>query len=647
MIATVFAAATLAFGAGDIHLPDQTTGETPCVLLIHGGGWTGMCRRDVVGIADFLRRDLGCVVYNVDYRLATKATPWPACGEDCVAAAKQMFTDDFAKASGVRPRQIWIIGGSAGGHLALWTGLSLPAEQVAGIVSISGIADLGPDFACHPGRYRALFGGQEPTVARMRLANPIHLIRTNGPKVLCTHARGDKVVPIESARAFEQAYRAAGNEIDFHEYPTTCERGLTGHCIWIPGSKPHRLIPMLERRIACFMRPPEIPEPRPLRFGVMADVHVDRSHFSEAGGGHSVRILRQALRLLRNRSVDGVVVCGDLTQDGRIAELQRFAATWWEVFPDDRRPDGGRVERIFAFGDHDVERPFLLQKHWPEQLNDPKVVDDLRKTHIAFVDRAKVWKDVFREDFAPIGRRTVKGYDFVVAHLVNKDEDGLRYADPLHIPGLEAFFATNAFDRTKPFFYVQHKLPRGTVGGPHQTGQDAGRTTAVLARYPNAVGFCGHKHRSATEELSLWQGAFTQVQSPALATLLTAAGRENSRCSCEAPCSTPPQQMEAIDSRADGAQVLVVTVHSDRLEIERLDVLHGGEAVAAPWTVRLPNDGSAAYAARGARAPVPRFAAGTKVSVCRRLGKDRAGTVMKQVVVSFRRHGRRGPTIMK
>ena len=268
MISTIFAAAMLTLGAGDIHLPERTTAETPCVLLIHGGGWTGMSRKDVVGIADFLRRDLGCVVYNVDYRLATKATPWPACGEDCVAAAKRMFTDDFAQASGVRPRQIWIVGGSAGGHLALWTGLSLPAEQVAGIVSISGIADTGPDFACNPGRYRELFGGQEPTVERMRSANPIHLIRPNGPKVLCTHARGDKVVPIESARAFEKAYRAAGNEIDFHEYPTTYERGLTGHCIWIPGSKPHRLIPMLERRIAYFMRPSEIPEPRPVKSAV-------------------------------------------------------------------------------------------------------------------------------------------------------------------------------------------------------------------------------------------------------------------------------------------------------------------------------------------------------------------------------------------
>jgi len=372
-----------------------------------------------------------------------------------------------------------------------------------------------------------------------------------------------------------------------------------------------------------------------LRFGVLADVHIDERHFAESGGGHSVEVFRRALRCLDARRVDGVVICGDLTQEGRIAELQRLAATWREVYPDDRRSDGARVERLFAFGDHDVEKPYILLKYFPQHLKNPDVIADLRANHIAYVDRAKVWESVFHEKFAPIVRKRVKGYDFVLAHLVNLDEDGMRYADALHIPGLEAFFATNAFDRTRPFFYVQHKIPKGTVGGSHQSGQDSGRTSAVLSRYPNAVGFCGHKHRTATEELSLWQGAFTQVQAPALATLLTAAGRENSRCSCEAPCSTPPQQMEAIDTRRDGSQALVVSVWRDRLEIERIDVLHDGAAVAEPWLVSLPNDGSAAYERRGKCAPVPQFAAGAKVAVKTRRGKDRSGMETDQVVVTF------------
>ena len=371
-----------------------------------------------------------------------------------------------------------------------------------------------------------------------------------------------------------------------------------------------------------------------LRFGVLGDVHIDQRRFGEPDGGRSVARFRQALRILGARAVDGIVIAGDLTQDGSIAELKRLEATWREVFPKGCRFDGQPIERLFAFGDHDVEKPYYYLKYQPEILKDPWMIDYLTTNHIAYVDRAKVWKDVFGEEFAPIMRKTVKGYDFVLAHLVNADEDGLRYADPLHIPGLEEFFATNSFDQTKPFFYVQHKIPRGTVGGPYQTGQDSGRTSAILSRCPNAVGFNGHKHRAATEELSLWQGAFTQIQAPGLASLLTAAGRENGKCSCEAPCSTPPQQMEQLDGLADG-HAMIVSVYPNRLLIERVDILHNGEPVAEPWTVPWPNDGSAAYEVRGKTAGVPRFGAEAKVSVATRRGKDRAGTETDQVVVSF------------
>ena len=166
----------------------------------------------------------------------------------------------------------------------------------------------------------------------------------------------------------------------------------------------------------------------------------------------------------------------------------------------------------------------------------------------------------------------------------------MRYADPLHIPGLEEFFATNTFDSVKPFFYVQHKIPKGTVGGPTQTGQDSGRTSVLLAKHPTAISINGHKHRTATEELSLWQGAFTAIQSPALFTLLTAAGRENGRCSCDAALSDPPQQMQQINTIPDGSHALFLTIWPDRIVVDRVDVIHGGEPVAALDGVSLSID---------------------------------------------------------
>lgn len=376
------------------------------------------------------------------------------------------------------------------------------------------------------------------------------------------------------------------------------------------------------------------------RFGIISDIHLDlgciplKRVFGD--GGHSERVFRTALECLRSRGVDGVVLSGDMTRIGQISELRRVGEIWREVFPNDQRPDGGHVERLFVFGDHEIETFDSKDDGYLKWfINEKLDIEKIRAGDIAENDRAKQWKAAFGEEFAPIRRKTVKGYDFVLANIVTTKEEGLRPGQPLHIPGLEEFFATNHFDAVKPFFYVQHKIPRGTVGGPYQSGQDSGRTTAVLSRYPNAVGFCGHKHRTATEELSLWQGAFTQVQVPALATLLTAAGRENGRCSCEAPLSSPPQQMPQIDTTRDGSQALILSIYTDRLVFERVDVLAGGERVAEPWIVKWPNDGSSAYAARGRVAAVPQFADGAKVKVEKIRGKNRSGAEVDQVRVSF------------
>jgi hypothetical protein len=84
--------------------------------------------------------------------------------------------------------------------------------------------------------------------------NPVLKIKPGMPPVLCTHASGDKVVPISSHRAFADAYRAAGNDCTFFEYPCDIREGLTGHCLWIPKTSPRRLIPELESQIAYFMK---------------------------------------------------------------------------------------------------------------------------------------------------------------------------------------------------------------------------------------------------------------------------------------------------------------------------------------------------------------------------------------------------------
>ncbi len=249
------------FGLGDLLLADTAIPKAPVVLAIHGGGWRAQDRYSWSGVANFLAEKLGCSVFNIEYRLASEDSRWPACRDDCVKAANWLFSDSFRHIAGFSPARIWLCGGSSGGHLALWTLASLPQEKVAGCVSISSIGAPLADFRIHRDRYTQLLGADvgEDSLATI---DPVRRITPGMAPLLCTHATEDTVVPIASHRAFADAYRAAGNRCTFFEYPATVRQGLAGHCIWIPDSNPNRLIPEIEAHIAALMRQIEQEEPQ-------------------------------------------------------------------------------------------------------------------------------------------------------------------------------------------------------------------------------------------------------------------------------------------------------------------------------------------------------------------------------------------------
>lgn len=238
--------------SGDLFLAPGFSSGTPVVLNIHGGGWSSMSRKDAAAISRFLV-ETGCAVFSIDYRLAGREHPWPACGDDSRKAADFLLGGGLA-AHGVVPDRLWIVGVSSGGHLALWTGFHLPPERVAGVVSISGIADPVPDAAANPHRYRTLFGGCDPTPANLGTVDIVRLAQRGGPRVLLTHAEEDTVVPFASAENFHRAYRAAGGDVTLRRYSTNDEPNWGGHCIWrrdLPVRE--RLLSLVEDEIARFM----------------------------------------------------------------------------------------------------------------------------------------------------------------------------------------------------------------------------------------------------------------------------------------------------------------------------------------------------------------------------------------------------------
>lgn len=233
-------------GLGDLYLPENADQHTPIALAIHGGGWSAMDKSSFAGVAQFLC-ELGFATFNTHYRLCGTA-PWPACGDDCIEAARFVLNGAHDAISTLDRRRIVIIGASAGGHLALMTGLRLSASRVRAAISISGIADPRPDAAAFPDRYRTLFG-HDATPADLDSISPMPFLRPDGPRLLLTHSHHDTVVPIASAINLVAAAKQAGAPVESYFY----HRQNDGHCIWLPDSKPHKLHPDIEDAIRTFL----------------------------------------------------------------------------------------------------------------------------------------------------------------------------------------------------------------------------------------------------------------------------------------------------------------------------------------------------------------------------------------------------------
>ena len=374
-----------------------------------------------------------------------------------------------------------------------------------------------------------------------------------------------------------------------------------------------------------------------LVFGVSSDIHVRLLAGSK--NVYFTEFWRKTLELFRDQGVDAVVAAGDLCNCGVIEEMQAFANTWFEVFPDDKAPDGRKVERIFVYGNHDVSMAMARRA-----CNGDK--KEMKKRAIA-LDRAGSWKKLFNEEFSSVYRKKVKGYDFIGAHW----EGGLKGRGDSFCKSLEAFYDKigSSLDTAKPFFHVQHPHPKGTCHGEEVWGQDDGVSTKVLSRHPNAVAFSGHSHNSLLDERAIWQGAFTSVGTATASHVGPSAINTGIECGFEnyRTYGKTEEEKEASDrakvmplmDRSKGRQAQVVRVYDDRIVFTRYD-LYDLKPLAEDLVMPLDTAKSKPFefAPRCEAAKHPEFPADAKIaaSLCmaNRRGDARRAKKTKSVQLS-------------
>jgi acetyl esterase/lipase len=108
--------------------PSKGDGPFPAVVCIHGGGFRAGDRKGWDGRCIKLAQE-GYVAVTVSYRLAPKYQ-FPAAVYDCKAAVRWLRAN--ARKYHVDPDRIGVTGDSAGGHLALFLGVTGDAKHFEG-----------------------------------------------------------------------------------------------------------------------------------------------------------------------------------------------------------------------------------------------------------------------------------------------------------------------------------------------------------------------------------------------------------------------------------------------------------------------------------------------------------------------------------
>ncbi len=204
----------------DAYLPSAKEGKMfPAILFIHGGGWAkgSKSAKRSVSIAKTLVQQ-GYAVFCIDYKLTqfkgkawqSKISDpgWPQNIYDCKTAVR--FIRKNAARFHIDPENIGIMGCSAGGHLALLTGMSTEnkelntgglyteySSRVNCIIDMYGIPDVrvwGGDAFLDMDRVKYPH--------QWELASPVTHLSDQTPPILILHGDNDATVDIKQSIDF-------------------------------------------------------------------------------------------------------------------------------------------------------------------------------------------------------------------------------------------------------------------------------------------------------------------------------------------------------------------------------------------------------------------------------------------------------------
>ena len=202
------------YGAGEHQFAEYWhpgTSEPALVILIHGGCWSNEYGLDHIRALASKLKGSGYAVWSTEYRrVGDVGGGWPGTFEDIADSLN--YTD---KLSNINQHAKFVMGHSAGGHLALWVAAAghLPLEsplgkrmktQIQGAIGLAPIADLAAyslgDNSCEVVTEKLMGGSAIDLAERYALGSPSALL----PSIdsILIHGEGDTIVNISQSQRY-------------------------------------------------------------------------------------------------------------------------------------------------------------------------------------------------------------------------------------------------------------------------------------------------------------------------------------------------------------------------------------------------------------------------------------------------------------
>lgn len=192
-------------GLLDVYVPPGGSGRPGTVVLIHGGFWRAEHDRLHLRPLAAALRGQGFVVAVPEYRRTgadrDRSGGWPRTAED-VREVVARLPELLDRAGTQHPGPTYVVGHSAGGHLALW--LASEPLGVDRVVALAPVGDLRDAYARDLGEGAVLAllgGGPDEHPERYAEADPAVRLRTRplavpGPRIVVLHGTEDVQVPL-------------------------------------------------------------------------------------------------------------------------------------------------------------------------------------------------------------------------------------------------------------------------------------------------------------------------------------------------------------------------------------------------------------------------------------------------------------------